>query len=76
MSKSAKGFDFAKKGFKAIYRMKVAEVKPGDSQNPNVVTFHCLDGGAEQYFKNGDTFVGTFQLLPDDDERNEEKPGN
>jgi hypothetical protein len=69
MSESAKrGLDFAKKGFKAIYRMRVAEVKPGDSQNPNVVIFDCLDGCAEQYFKPGETLVAVFEPLADDDE--------
>ena len=66
---ASKGLDFAKKGFKAIYRMRVVEVKPGDSQNPNVATFHCLDGGAEQYFKPGETFVATFEPLLDEGER-------
>jgi hypothetical protein len=62
-----KGLNFAAKGFKAIYRMRVVEVKPGDSQNANVVTFHCLDGGAEQYFKPGETFVAVFEPITDDD---------
>jgi hypothetical protein len=69
MSDSAKrGMDFPKKGFKAIYRMRVVQVKQGDSKIGSMVTFHCLDGGAEQYFKLGETFVATFEPLPDDDE--------
>ena len=63
-----KSLDVAKEGFTALFMLRVAEIRPGDSSTDGLVAFNFSGGGAE-YFKPGDLFTATFNPLLDEGDR-------